>query len=975
MRLRPRWRLLWLGVLALICAPNRTTAASAESDLKAARGLWQEGRYAEALDAFEALPESLPAEQRTAAVIGVSDVFVAIGEYAAAIEAIRTALADNDADANLWGRLAEIHYQTGEWDAARDSAERALKLDTEALRGRLILAHLDREAGRLDAAVENYRWFVRYYNRVQPTDAVTLRLVAEGSLEYARWKRVSSVFHFVVNTLAPDALQNDPRDWPTHVLAGELLLEKYNSAQARTEFEAATKINPFSAEAQVGLARLALQDHEPDRALELVSLALTINPQLVSALVLRAELALDDDDAAAAEPFLQRALQINPRDQSVLACQAMALLSAEGLPTNDRLQSLLQPLGGAVPADFQTQSKFEELLISLIRRNPRPGIFLNRLGEYCEARRRFGLAEQFFSRTVAVMPQLAAAQTNLGLLYMRTGKLDKAEAILEDAFKADPFHVRVSNMRKVVGVLKGYETIRTEHFVVRVDAADRMLGEYMAEYLEEVHGELAGQYRYTPPTPTQFEVFNKAKGQTAHQWFSARMIGLPWIQTIGASTGMIVSMASPTAVDVPFHWGRVLRHEYVHILTLQQTDFNIPHWYTEALAVRTEDIVLPREWKTLLLDRVPDGELFTLTNLNLGFQHPTGPDDWNLAYCLSRQYARFIESRWGAPALSELVDCYRDGLATPAAIQRVCGLSLSDFESAFRSDLEQFVTRLRESQATPVIDVDAARKARAEHPHAAAYAGRLAYALLDDDQTDAARAMAEEARTLDPRDPFAAATLARIELKANRSSKAVEILEAVHQRDRPHPVVLALLAEQAFQGDQFERAEQLFQLGVDRFPLEDAFWKGLAVTQLTLGATRDDVVEPVLIELARRDPENTGVRRKLALIALGRGNFDGVRHWARELLFIDLEDAQAHELLGRAHAARGELNRSRSEYERAIEFDPERIDARLGLARLDLEAGRRDDALSQVRTVLRMNPDHAEAAALLERLQGQPADR
>ena len=31
------------------------------------------------------------------------------------------------------------------------------------------------------------------------------------------------------------------------------------------------------------------------------------------------------------------------------------------------------------------------------------------------------------------------------------------------------------------------------------------------------------------------------------------MVGLPWIQTIGASTGMIVALASPTAVDKPFN--------------------------------------------------------------------------------------------------------------------------------------------------------------------------------------------------------------------------------------------------------------------------------------------------------------------------------------------------------------------------------------------------------------------------------------
>ena len=30
---------------------------------------------------------------------------------------------------------------------------------------------------------------------------------------------------------------------------------------------------------------------------------------------------------------------------------------------------------------------------------------------------------------------------------------------------------------------------------------------------------------------------------------------------------------------------RLLSHELVHVITLQQTHFNIPHWFTEGLAV------------------------------------------------------------------------------------------------------------------------------------------------------------------------------------------------------------------------------------------------------------------------------------------------------------------------------------------------------------------------------------------------------
>ena len=57
---------------------------------------------------------------------------------------------------------------------------------------------------------------------------------------------------------------------------------------------------------------------------------------------------------------------------------------------------------------------------------------------------------------------------------------------------------------------------------------------------------------------------------------------------------------------MPFNWARVLTHEVVHVITLQQTEFNIPHWYTEALAVESEGFPRPQEWNKMLLERVPD---------------------------------------------------------------------------------------------------------------------------------------------------------------------------------------------------------------------------------------------------------------------------------------------------------------------------------------------------------------------------------
>jgi tetratricopeptide (TPR) repeat protein len=953
-----------IGLLGTPLVAQETPSSPAATAIR----LFLQGDYPTAQAAFEELIPQLSGAARAAAVGGLAEVHAATGEYDLAIDVLRTELAADADNVELWGRLAELQFLTGDWDAAQTSAEHAVRRDTDAIRGRLVLAHLHRESGRMTEALEGYRWCVRYYNRKQPRDAETLRLVAAGSLEYARWKGVSSVFHFVLNTLCPDALSSAPQDWRTAVLSGDLLLEKYNEPQATPEYEAALQLNALSAETHLGLAKSALQRHEADAARTSAEQALVINPRLLGALLVMAELELDAQNIDAAQTFVDRARQSNPRDQRMLACQAMCDLHRDGLPSIERFTSLMAAVARPANPALQPDSAFERLTLEVLSRNPRPGPYLYALGEYFEARTKYDLAVAAYETAVAVMPELAAARTNLGLLNMRIGKVAEAEKILDSAFKSDPFHVRVSNMRKVIGVLNGYDTLRTEHFVIRVDKSDRLLGEYMAEYLEDLHAELTAAYGFTPHSPTQFEIFSNAQGQTAHQWFSARMTGLPWIQTIGASTGRIVALASPSAVDETFNWGRVLRHEFVHIITLQQTDFEIPHWYTEALAVRTEGVVLNQEWKDLLVQRVQAGEVFNLQSINDGFRRPEGPDDWNLAYCQSRHYARMLEQQWGEASLLKLVDAYQSGATTAAAVRSVTGLELAEFEQRYTTYLANLVDEIVRSQAKPEIDLDAARTAWEADRGDAALSGRYAYALWQSGQDQEARAQAETTYDFESGEPLATVVLLHFADQDGEQELAEALIAEAHQSEQPNAVLLGFLAERAFNAGDAPKAETLFRLGVEKFPWEDAFQQGLAVTLIAQQQIPDAL--PLMAEMADRDQENLTVRTHLATEHFAIGHVAEARRWAREILFLDLEHPTAHVVLGRCWLSESKLQLAREEFARALEFDPANIAAELGLVRCDLSAGDAKAAAERLGRVLRAHPGHKEALTLQAELDG-----
>src|SRR5205085_2543492 len=148
----------------------------------------------------------------------------------------------------------------------------------------------------------------------------------------------------------------------------------------------------------------------------------------------------------------------------------------------------------------------------------------------------------------------------------------------------------------------------------------------MLPYLEDIYAKLAEKFSYRPPERILIELFNN------HEMFSGRLVALPDLHTIGASTGRIVALVSPNGRDIrrPFNWARVLRHELVHVFNLEQTRFQTPHWLTEGLAVMQEGYPRPQLWNELLAERVPDGPLMTLDNIDLGFIRPKSPLDWHM---------------------------------------------------------------------------------------------------------------------------------------------------------------------------------------------------------------------------------------------------------------------------------------------------------------------------------------------------------
>ena len=902
--------------------PESPDVAAAIAEAHAHR---QSGRYDEALEAYAALAgQPLELEQQIDVTLGRSRVLEETGDWDAATESVRS-LAQEQPDAVLWSRLAELEYRQGRYEQAQLAVEAALKLDGKAARAHVIEGHLLRERGDFDKAISAYLWCVRYYNRAQPKEADTLLALAEGSLEYARWKRVSNIFNFVVNTLCPEALKDDEHCWQSYALSGGLLLEKYNQAQAETELNLGLAINPQSARILTLLGRLALESQKIERAEEMADRALAVNPRSIEALLLKADLRLMAGQTELARAFVVQAQEVNSVDQRIRAREAVCCLLEDGVPPEAELLDLFLHLDAIENFEIEQPSRFTQILSEIAKHNPRPGEFLSLVGEALDAQRLYESAETFYRQAIVAMPQLAAPRANLGMLYMRTGRTDEAGEMLDEAFKLDPFHVRVSNMRKVVGVLSGYETVSTDHFLVRCDASDRLMARLMGRKLEGWYGELTEKYGYEPPTRTPFELYGAADGQSAHEWFSARMIGLPWVQTIGASTGVIVAMASPTQRE-PYNWARVIRHEFVHILTLQKTNFQIPHWYTEALAVTEEGVDLPEDWQVLLLNRVPRGEIFTLANLNNGFQRPQDGQDWEMAYCQSALYARYMVERFGDDALVRLLDAFCETRETDEALRAAFDVEIEDFEAEYLAFVARTVAEIQSQRSPGRLTLQAAEAAHAAAPDNLDVAGQYALALMRAEQYRSARELAEEVNGKQPSQPEAAYVLARVALSQRYEERALELLAAALDESEPFADLLSLLARLKRDADELDEAARLYRIGTEKFPGENRFWFGLARSLWN----KDDAgqLQPVLETIAARDYDNTAVRKRLAKFARDAGNLEEAVRWCQDALCIDIEDGDVHRLLAECYEKLDQPDAATEAWQAVLALEPDNAMAR-----------------------------------------------
>jgi tetratricopeptide (TPR) repeat protein len=635
-------------ILLYVCAGSSSytqaqvaSTSDAATFTRAARRAIAHGRLAEA----EALAKAKPAGDPNAAAV-LAQLQIIRGNYDDAIRLLEpAAAADGDGEAAL--QLGLLHQTLGHGEAA-------LKLLNSV-----------------------------YRQTSNGTDQETLFRAARAAHALGRARDANTLYRAAAGGTDPAV----DTGW------GMLFLEKFNRPEALRSFKEAINEDQEWAPAHVGLAR-TLADEDPPAAAVSATRALAIDAQSADAELVLAQLDLDNTHFDAARERIDRVLAINPNH-----LDARALLAAIAYVRDDR-------------ATYDAQVK------RALQVNPAYGEVYRVAGELAAGNYRFDEAVALARQATTVDPTNTRAFGDLGMHLMRTGDEPEARRALDRAFKTDPYDVVTYNLLSLLDTLEKFEVVRDGDLVVKMHPDEApVLKEYAIPLAHDALKTLSAKYQFTPKGPILIEIFPR------HDDFAVRNLGLPGlIGALGACFGRVVSMDSPKARPPgTFSWEATLWHELAHVVTLQMSNQRVPRWLTEGISVYEEARARPewgRDMEVPFAMALERGKTLKLKDLNSGF---TKPETIALAYFEASLLVDHIVNVKGEEGLRSLLRTYGEGAEGEAAITKGLGLSIDDLQSSFDRALSaRFSTvqaALRDQKDAPSeSDLDGLRAAAAARP-------------------------------------------------------------------------------------------------------------------------------------------------------------------------------------------------------------------------------------------------------------------
>jgi tetratricopeptide (TPR) repeat protein len=452
------------------------------------------------------------------------------------------------------------------------------------------------------------------------------------------------------------AVAQSPNNAMYRVRWGRLLHGRFNNTDADDLFNEAIKLDPKNAQAYLGLA-LVSADGFDDKAIDYATKALELDPNFVEAHELMANLALEDSDAKQAVAQADAAIQLSPDALDAMAIHAAVEILADRSP-----DSWLEKIR-------QVNSTYGEGY-SIVAHH----LVLNRRYED-------GIA--YYRKAIEADPQLWSARSELGVNLMRLGKEDEPRQLLEMSYNNGFRDAATVNTLRLLDSYKNFVTIRDDTTILKLNKTEAdLLRPYFEDVLKRSMATYEKKYKMKLPNPVQVEVYPN------HEDFAVRTLGMPGLGALGVTFGEVVAMDSPSGRKPgDFNWASTLWHEMSHVYILTATNHRVPRWFTEGLAVHEETQASPEWGDQMTPDMVValrDHKLLPVADLDRGFVRPEYPTQVFVSYYQAGRICDYIQTRWSADKLLDMVHSFAQLKTTPEVIHENLGMSPEEFDKQFQ---------------------------------------------------------------------------------------------------------------------------------------------------------------------------------------------------------------------------------------------------------------------------------------------------
>jgi cellulose synthase operon protein C len=459
------------------------------------------------------------------------------------------------------------------------------------------------------------------------------------------------------------AVAQSPANATYRVRWGRLMHERFNNTEAANLFQEALEKDPKNAQAFYGLA-LVSADGFDNKAIEYAAAAMKLDPKLAEAHELMANLLLEDSNEAKAFAEADEALKISSEALDAMAIHAAIEILADRSP-----DAWLEKIRQVNPADGEGYALVAHHLV------------LNRRYED-------GIA--YYRKAIEADPRLWSARSELGINLMRMGQEDEPRKQLELCYDNGFRNEETVNSLRLLDSYKNFVTFKDDTTILKLHKKEAdLLRPYFEAELKRAIADYSKKYKMKLPGPVQLEVYPD------HEDFAVRTMGMPGLGALGVTFGEVVAMDSPSGRPPgEFHWASTLRHEMSHVFILTATNFRVPRWFTEGLAVHEETEASP-EWGDRMTPdivvAIAEKKLLPVADLDRGFIRPEYPNQVIVSYYQAGRICDYIQTRWGADKLLDMVHSFAQLKSTPDVIRQDLGMGPEDFDKQFLDWLDKDV--------------------------------------------------------------------------------------------------------------------------------------------------------------------------------------------------------------------------------------------------------------------------------------------